>query len=115
MFIFGFIKKPFELEEVVATVRNAARTNALEQRVAYLSDHDRRRIGSHLIVESAVMRDLVREITVVATNPVPVLAVCWICVAGTAPWPRSISTSPGKLWRARSVAKIGSGDGGGDT
>ena len=70
---YDFIKKPFELEEVVATVRNAARTSALEQRVAYLSDHDRRRSGSHLIYESAVMRDLVREITIVATNPVPVL------------------------------------------
>ena len=70
---YDFIKKPFELEEVVATVRNAARTSALEQLVAYLSDHDRRRSGSHLIYESAVMRDLVREITIVATNPVPVL------------------------------------------
>jgi two-component system nitrogen regulation response regulator NtrX len=32
---YDFIKKPFELEEVVATVRNAARTSALEHRVAY--------------------------------------------------------------------------------
>ena len=70
---YDFIKMPFELEEVVATVRNAARTSALEQRVAYLSDHDRRRDGSHLVHESAAMRDLVREIGIVATNPVPLL------------------------------------------
>ncbi len=70
---YDFIKKPFELEEVVATVRNAARTTALEQRVAYFSDQDRRRSGSHLIYQSTVMRDLVREVTIVATNPVPVL------------------------------------------
>jgi len=70
---YDFIKKPFELEEVVATVRNAARTSSLEQRVAYLSDQDRRRGGAPLVNESAVMRDLVRQITIVATNPVPVL------------------------------------------
>jgi two-component system, NtrC family, response regulator AtoC len=70
---YDFIKKPFELEEVVATVRNAARTSTLEHRVAYLSDQDRRRSGSHLIQESAAMRDLVKQITIVATNPVPLL------------------------------------------
>jgi two-component system response regulator AtoC len=70
---YDFIKKPFELEEVVAAVRNAARTSTLEQRVAYLSDPDRRRGGSPLIQESAAMRDLVRQITIVATNPVPLL------------------------------------------
>jgi DNA-binding NtrC family response regulator len=31
---YDFIKKPFELEEIVAAVRNAARTRSLEQRVA---------------------------------------------------------------------------------
>jgi len=69
---YDFIKKPFELEEVVATVRNAARTSSLEQRVAYLSDQDRRR-GSHLVQASAAMRELVRQIEIVAANPVPLL------------------------------------------
>src|SRR5581483_8851666 len=70
---YDFIKKPFDLEEVVATVRNAARTAALEERVAYLSDHDRRRTGGVLVQESAAMKDLVRQLRVVAANPVPLV------------------------------------------
>jgi DNA-binding NtrC family response regulator len=70
---YDFIKKPFELEEVVATVRNAARTSTLEQRVAYLSEQDRRRGGSLLVEASAPMRDLVRQVDIVAANPVPLL------------------------------------------
>ncbi len=70
---YDFIKKPFELEEVVATVGNAARTSTLEQRVAYLSDQDRRRAGSHLVQSSAAMRELVRQVDIVAANPVPLL------------------------------------------
>jgi DNA-binding NtrC family response regulator len=70
---YDFIKKPFELEEVVATVGNAARTSTLEQRVAYLSDQDRRRGGSHLVQASAAMRELVRQVDIVAANPVPLL------------------------------------------
>ena len=42
---YDFIKKPFELEEIVAAVRNALRTSRLEQRVAYLAAQDRRRAG----------------------------------------------------------------------
>jgi len=34
---YDFIRKPFEIEEIVAAVRNAARTTSLEKRVAYLS------------------------------------------------------------------------------
>jgi DNA-binding NtrC family response regulator len=70
---YDFIKKPFDLEEVVATVRNAARTSTLEQRVAYLSDQDRRRTSTASVYESAVMRELVHQIGVVAANPVPLL------------------------------------------
>jgi DNA-binding NtrC family response regulator len=70
---YDFIKKPFELEEVVATVRNAARTSTLEHRVAYLSDQDRRRSGAAVVQSSAAMQRLVREVTVVAQNPVPLL------------------------------------------
>jgi two-component system response regulator AtoC len=39
---YDFIRKPFELEEIVTTVRNAARTSELEGRVDYLA----RRAGS---------------------------------------------------------------------
>jgi DNA-binding NtrC family response regulator len=70
---YDFIKKPFELEEVVATVANAARTSTLEQRVAYLSDQDRRRGASHLVQASPSMRELVRQVDIVAANPVPLL------------------------------------------
>ncbi len=70
---YDFIKKPFELEEVVATVGNAVRTQSLEQQVAYLSEHDRRRGTAHLVCESTAMRGLVRQIEIVAANPVPVL------------------------------------------
>jgi DNA-binding NtrC family response regulator len=70
---YDFIKKPFELEEVVATVRNAARTSALEQRVAYLSDQDRRRSGGELVHGSPVMQELIRQISVVASHPIPLL------------------------------------------
>ena len=42
---YDFIKKPFELEEIVAAVRNAVRTSRLEQRVAYLAAQERRRSG----------------------------------------------------------------------
>ena len=40
---YDFIKKPFELEEIVAAVRNAARTRSLEQRVAYMAAQERKR------------------------------------------------------------------------
>jgi len=70
---YDFIKKPFDLDEVVATVRNAARTSTLEERVAYLSDQDRRRTSAVLVHDAPAMRDLVRQIGVVAGNPVPLL------------------------------------------
>src|SRR5579863_2883515 len=42
---YDFIKKPFELEEIVAAVQNAIRTTRLEHRVAYLSAQERRKSG----------------------------------------------------------------------
>src|SRR5947208_10039414 len=50
---YDFIKKPFELEEIVAAVRNAVRTSRLEQRVAYLAAQDRRRGGGAAFVHAA--------------------------------------------------------------
>ena len=44
---YDFIKKPFDLAEITATVSNAARTSALEHRVEYLAQRERRgRTGS---------------------------------------------------------------------
>jgi DNA-binding NtrC family response regulator len=50
---YDFIKKPFELEEVVAAVRNAARTSSLEQRVAYLAAQERKRASAVAFVHAS--------------------------------------------------------------
>src|SRR5687768_6049466 len=39
---FDFVRKPFELEELLAAGRNALRALHLEQRLAYLDDRARR-------------------------------------------------------------------------
>src|SRR5687768_8899607 len=39
---YDFLKKPYELEQIVACVRNALHTNTLERRVQYLAQKDRR-------------------------------------------------------------------------
>jgi two-component system response regulator AtoC len=73
---YDFIKKPFELDEVVATVRNAARTNVLEQRVAYLAARERRQgSGAEFIHSSVSSRRLLDEVTLIAGSPVPVVLV----------------------------------------
>ena len=54
---YDFIKKPFELEEIVAAVRNAVRTSRLEQRVAYLAAQDRRRSGGAAFVHASPAMD----------------------------------------------------------
>ena len=40
---YDFIRKPFDLEEIVVSVRNAVRTSRLESRVEYLAQRDRSR------------------------------------------------------------------------
>ena len=50
---YDFIEKPFELEEIVAAVRNALRAGRLEQRVAYLAAQERRRSGGAAFVHAA--------------------------------------------------------------
>ena len=73
---YDFIRKPFEIEEIVAAVRNAARTTSLEKRVAYLSAQERKRQGGGAFVHaSARMADLLREIELVAASPVPTVLV----------------------------------------
>jgi two-component system response regulator AtoC len=70
-----FIKKPFELDEIVATVQNAARVSALEQRVQYLSARERHHGGRAFIGESGASRRLLDEVALIAANPVPVVLV----------------------------------------
>ena len=73
---YDFIKKPFELEEIVAAVRNAARTNTLEQRVAYLSAQERKRGANAAFVHgSSRMTEILREIGIIAASPVPMVLV----------------------------------------
>ena len=73
---YDFIKKPFELEEIVAAVRNAVRTSRLEQRVAYLAAQERRRSGGAAFVHAAPeMTRLLGEVEVIAKSPVPLVLV----------------------------------------
>jgi two-component system, NtrC family, response regulator AtoC len=73
---YDFIKKPFELDEIVAAVRNAARTNALENRVAYLAAQEKKRAGGAAFVhgESLMARRL-DEVRLIASSPVPMVLV----------------------------------------
>jgi len=73
---YDFIKKPFELEEIVAAVRNAARTRSLEQRVAYMAAQERKRTDTVAFVHAAPrMAELLREVQVIAASPVPMVLV----------------------------------------
>ena len=73
---YDFIKKPFELEEIVAAVRNAARTRSLEQRVAYMTAQERKRSDGTAFVHAAPrMAELLRQVQVIAASPVPMVLV----------------------------------------
>jgi DNA-binding NtrC family response regulator len=73
---YDFIKKPFELEEIVAAVRNAVRTSRLEQRVAYLAAQERRKNGGAAFVHASPRMDkLLGEVEVIAKSPVPLVLV----------------------------------------
>ena len=73
---YDFIKKPFDLEEILAAVKNAARTHSLEQRVAYLAAQDARRTtAAGVIHASSAMADVLREVEIIARSPVPTVLV----------------------------------------
>jgi two-component system response regulator AtoC len=75
---YDFIKKPFELEEIVAAVRNAARTRSLEQRVAYMAAQERKRTGADngsFVHAAPRMTELMREVQVIAASTVPMVLV----------------------------------------
>jgi DNA-binding NtrC family response regulator len=73
---YDFIKKPFELEEIVAAVRNAARTRSLEQRVAYMAAQERKRTDGGPFVHAAPrMGEILRQVQVIAASPVPMVLV----------------------------------------
>jgi two-component system, NtrC family, response regulator AtoC len=73
---YDFIKKPFELEEIVAAVHNAVRTSRLEHRVAYLSAQERRKSGGSTFVYAAPrMERLLAQVEMIAKSPVPLVLV----------------------------------------
>jgi two-component system response regulator AtoC len=73
---YDFIKKPFELDEIVAAVRNAARTRSLEQRVAYMTAQEKKRTDGGPFVHAAPrMREILRQVQVIAASPVPMVLV----------------------------------------
>ncbi|HVU49245.1 MAG TPA: sigma-54 dependent transcriptional regulator [Polyangia bacterium] len=73
---YDFIKKPFELDEIVAAVRNAARTNALENRVAYLAAQEKKRApGSTFVHGDPGTTKRLEEVRVIAASPVPTVLV----------------------------------------
>jgi DNA-binding NtrC family response regulator len=73
---YDFIKKPFELEEIVAAVRNAARTSTLENRIAYLAAQERKRTSGGAFVHAApAMGRLLEQVALIAASPVPMVLV----------------------------------------
>ena len=73
---YDFIKKPFELEEIVAAVRNAARTRSLEHRVAYMTAQERKRSdGAAFVHADPRMAEILRQVQVIAASPVPMVLV----------------------------------------
>ncbi len=73
---YDFIKKPFELDEIVAAVRNAARTHALEHRVAYLTAQERKRTERDAFVHAAPRTaEILRQVRVIAASSVPMVLV----------------------------------------
>jgi DNA-binding NtrC family response regulator len=73
---YDFIKKPFELDEILTTASNALRAGSLERRVAYLDGRDRSRFDADAVPARAPgMMQLEREVAMVAPQPVPVVLV----------------------------------------
>jgi two-component system, NtrC family, response regulator AtoC len=72
---FDFIKKPFDLEEVIASLNNALRADQLERQVAYLSDQDGRRREPEMVFASESMRAAVDLLEKAARQPVPVVLI----------------------------------------
>jgi DNA-binding NtrC family response regulator len=72
---FDFVKKPFELEELLATAENALRAATLERRGAYLAGRERNRFELALPGSSPAMKKLDAEIAAVAAQPVSVILV----------------------------------------
>jgi two-component system response regulator AtoC len=71
---FDFIKKPFDVEEVLSSVQNALRTDELERHVAYLTRQDREG-KDEIVYRSESMRAAMGMIEKIAVQPVPVVLI----------------------------------------
>jgi two-component system, NtrC family, response regulator AtoC len=71
---FDFIRKPFDLEEVIAAVQNALRTADLEQRVAYLGAQEKEREPAFLY-ESEAMKAAMDLLARIAAQPIPAVTL----------------------------------------
>ncbi|MBX3027023.1 sigma-54-dependent Fis family transcriptional regulator [bacterium] len=67
---YDFIRKPFDLEEIIASVKNALRTDELERQVAYLSGR-----SSELIFAAPAMGAVMELVRRIASQPVPVVLI----------------------------------------
>ncbi len=71
---YDFIRKPFDIEEVVTAVKNALRTERLENRLSYLdARRDKGRGG--LVFASASMQSVMEQVAKLAAQPIPVVLV----------------------------------------
>ena len=71
---YDFVRKPFDLAEVIAGIRNALFTTKLEQRVAYFAQRDSGRIQSNeMVCASSRMRALMDQASLIASNDVPIV------------------------------------------
>jgi two-component system, NtrC family, response regulator AtoC len=71
---FDFIKKPFDVEEILASVQNALRTDALERHVAYLTRQEQEG-RAEVVYRSEAMRAAMGLIAKIAVQPVPVVLI----------------------------------------
>jgi len=73
---YDFIRKPFEIDEIIATVRNAVRPVHLEERVEYLAARERKRRDAwQPVVASPAMARVLEEVRLIARSPVPVVLI----------------------------------------
>jgi two-component system response regulator AtoC len=71
---YDFIKKPFDVEEVLASVQNALRADDLERQVAYLTRQEREG-KQEVVYRSEPMRAAMGLIEKIAVQPVPVVLI----------------------------------------
>ena len=71
-----FIKKPFELDEIIVAVRHASEMAAPEHRIEHLAPQDLRHSDvSEFVYRSSEMVRVVDEVGLIASKPVPIVLI----------------------------------------